>query len=491
MRAAGPFLAEAARLPTADPILQSRMTRGFQWSFGATLVQGVFQIVVTMTMARLLAPADYGLYALVDVVLRWAGLLGQMGLATVLVQRATLLAEELLVARTLALALALASCAVIAGGAPLLATAFGQPALVPLLRVASLSFLLNGLGLTSLAWLRRQMQFGRLSAAELGGYIIGNGLTAIYLARHGFGVWSVLWGSLTGQLVQNLIAITQARLPFGLSLSPALARPLLRQGAHVSLNSCLDVTNNTMDTFVFARVVPAAVLGLFNRSAMLAGLPVNFLWSAVSKVTFPSYARLQQDKPTFSLFFQRTQIWSGTLSVSVPLSMIPAADIIVRFLLGPNWEAAVPILRLLLLAFAFESLAFPYHSALDALGCYNDRTRIRLGILLVRGIFLALAVGYNHRLLFAAAAVAGFSTWLVSVWPLARRLSVRPTLFFRNDALTFVRALVCAVAVGAVHIVTARAGFPAGWAVLGCAAAGALALAATLHRQIQLAWANR
>ena len=189
---------------------------------------------------------------------------------------------------------------------------------MPLLQVASLSFLINGFGLTSLAMLRRRMQFGRLGAAELSGFVLGNGLTAIYLASRGAGVWSVVIGSLHGQLVQNAVAIAQARLPFGFSLRLQTVRPMLRQGVDVSVNTCLDITNNTMDTFVIGRVMPQAIVGLFNRSAMLATLPAIFLWSAVSRVAFPSYARLQHEPREFSALLRRVRGWSGTLCVAVP-----------------------------------------------------------------------------------------------------------------------------------------------------------------------------
>ena len=475
-----PLLASQA----VDP-LQKKMVKGFRWSFAGTFIQGALQICVTITMARLLAPQDYGLYAMVEVILRWANLFGQTGLLTVLVQRQTLTDEDMRGARALALALAGGSALIVALGAPLIAAGFGNAEIVPLLRVASISFLFNGLGLTSLAALRRRMEFGRLSSAEVGGYILGNGFTAIVLALNGAGVWSVVVGSLVGQTVQNGIAIAQARLDFGLSWRGTTIKPLARQGAHVSLNSCLDVLSNTMDTFVIARVMPQALLGLFNRASMLASLPTNFLWSAVSRVTFPTYSRLQHDPVKFAGFFQRTQSWSGTLSVAVPLSMIPAADVIVAFLLGPVWVEATPILRLLLLAFAFESLAFPYHSALDALGSYYARTKIRLVILVVRASCLAMLVSSHKDLLFVTGAVAGLATWVLSVTPLARKLGIKSAIFFRHDVGTLAKAAVCAIAVALARMGLIAVHAPNYLLLIGCVVAGALSLALVLGKELK------
>lgn len=438
-------------------------------------------------MARLLAPADYGLYAMVEVVLRWAGLFGQTGLVTVLVQRPALDETELKAARTLALGLAIGSALVIVSAAPLIAAGFGNDAIIPLLRVASLSFLFNGLGLTSLAMLRRRMQFGRLSVAELGGYILGNAVTAITLARHGYGVWSVVIGSLVGQVVQNLVAISQARLDFGMSFQRREVLGLARQGAHVSVNSCLDVLSNTMDTFVIARVMPQAVLGIFNRATMLATLPTNFIWTAISRVTFPGYARLQHEPQTLAAFFHRTQRWSGTLSVAVPLSMIPAADTIVPFLLGEAWIGAIPILRLLLLAFACESLAFPYHSALDAIGSYSARTKIRLTVLVVRASCLALLVSTHKDWIFVTGSVAAVATWLISVAPFARKIGEPVSRCFKYDLAILGRALLCAGAVAAARFGLGMFHLPSYLLLAGCVLAGAATLALVLRREIA-AW---
>ncbi len=475
--------AQKKQLADENP-LEQKMARGFRWSFLGTFIQGVLQIGVTMTMARLLSPAEYGLYAMVEVVLRWANLFGQTGLLTVLVQKKSLSDEDMCGARSLALVLAVGSAGVVALGAPLIAAGFGNAEIVPLLRAASLSFFFNGLGLTSLVALRRRMEFGRLSVAEIGGYVLGNGLTAIMLARHGAGVWAVVIGSLVGQTVQNAIAIAQARLNFGLSLRRATLMPLVRQGTHVSLNSCLDVLSNTMDTFVVARVMPQAMLGLFNRASMLASLPTNFIWSALGRVTFPSYARLQDNPALFATFFQRTQSWSGVLSVAVPLSMIPAADVIVAFLLGPAWSSAVPILRLLLLAFAFESLAFPYHSALDALGAYHARTKIRLMILVIRASCLAMLVSTHTELLFITGSVAGLATWLISVTPLAQKLGVKPGAFFGHDSIILTKAAACALAVWGARSGSAALQFPNYGALASCVAVGALALAFVLRKEL-------
>lgn len=460
------------------------MASGFKWSFVGTFAQGILQIGVTMTMARLLAPADYGLYAMVEVVLRWAGLFGQTGLITVLVQKPSLDEIELKAARTLALGLAVVSALVIVSAAPLIAAGFDNQAVVPLLRVASLSFLFNGLGLTSLAMLRRRMQFGRLSLAEIGGYILGNAVTAITLARHGYGVWSVVIGSLVGQIAQNLLAVLQARLDFGFSFQRRSLQTLARQGAHVSVNSCLDVLSNTMDTFVIARVMPQAILGIYNRATMLATLPTNFIWTAISRVTFPGYSRLQHEPQTLAAFFHRTQRWSGTLSVAVPLSMIPAADTIVRFLLGDAWIGAIPILRLLLLAFACESLAFPYHSALDALGCYSARTRIRFTVIVVRACCLALLVTTHRDWIFATGSVAALSTWLISVAPFARKIGEPVSRCFRHDFAIAGRALLCAAAVAAARFGLGPLHLPVYLELAGCVLAGGAMLAFVLRAEI-------
>ena len=114
--------------PSSVPLISALplpVRRGFKLSFAVTLCQGVLQVMVTMTMARLLLPADYGVYAMVDVVLRWANLMAQMGLATVLVQKLDLSVDDLRAAHTLALGLAVTATLVVATGAPLLARWFG------------------------------------------------------------------------------------------------------------------------------------------------------------------------------------------------------------------------------------------------------------------------------------------------------------------------------------------------------------------------------
>lgn len=468
------------RTPPSQP-LPPGVIRGFKWSFAATALQGILQIVVTMTMARMLIPAEYGLYAMVDTVLRWASLMAQMGLTTVLVQRQHLSEVELRAAHTLALTLSVLAALITALGAPIAAAWFGAREIVPLLQVAALSFIISGLGLTSLAMLRRRMQFGRLGAAEIAGYVIGNGATSIYLATRGAGVWSIVIGTLVGQSVQTLVALVQAKLPFGFSFRFATLRTFFRDGAHVSVNTFLDIANNTMDTVVIARVMPTNVVGLFNRSAMLATLPTIFLWTAVSRVAFPSYARLQHAPREFSQLLRRVQAWSGPVCVAVPLGMIPAADVIVHFLLGENWAGAVPIVRLLLLGVAFDSLAFPYHNALDALGCYMERTKIRLIIFALRATALGVFATFRADWLFAVASIAAASTWVISIRPVARQLQGPIAPFFVADLKILLRALICFIAVAAARFCGHLLGMDPPLILLTCIISGAVALGLVLR----------
>ncbi|WP_210520977.1 lipopolysaccharide biosynthesis protein [Hymenobacter terricola] len=369
--------------------------RGIKWTTAAAVVTAVLQVGYTAVMARLLDPAAFGLVALAGVVLRFGGYFAEMGLGHALVQRPKLTANDLRATFTGSLLLG----AVVAGLfwllAPLSLLVLKNPAVVPLVRALALGFVVASLGLTATSVLRREMRFEVLAKLDVLAYVLAYGGVGLGCAWAGAGVWSLVAASLAQQLITSVGTYAVVRHPLRPLFGWQHYSALVGYGSQVSLISFLEFINGNLDTLLIGRLLGPVALGLYNRAFMLLYLPMYFLTNSVAKVAFPAFSQVQQDVPRLRGLYLRSSTLVATLVLPLCAGVAVAAPEMVRVLLGPKWDASIPVLRALCVAIPLSLTTMFAGIVADARA--NLRRKVVLNvefILLLVGLFWLLR-GYG------------------------------------------------------------------------------------------------
>jgi O-antigen/teichoic acid export membrane protein len=343
------------------PVIESlgdRTARAAQWRLAASVIGAASQFAVGVLLARLLAPADFGLVALAFVVLGLARPLGDLGIGSAVVQRAELTDRHVRTAFTFSVLLGLAVAIVIILGAPLGSFVVRDPKVTSVLRVLAIGFAVGGTAVVAGALLRRQLDFKTQFFIDTTSYVLGYGGVAVTLALTGQGVWSLVWGGLAQTLLASCAQLAVTRH----SIRPLLARRELRELLHfgfgASVNACVNYVALNADSFVVGRWIGATGLGLYNRAYGLMNLPYTYAASVMSSVLFPAFAQVQREsarvRGAFLLLTQLTAMIAapamGTLAIVAPH--------LVRALYGSQWTGAVLPLQILCVAGYFRAL---YH----------------------------------------------------------------------------------------------------------------------------------
>ena len=226
------------------------------------MVGAVSQFGVGVLLARILTPADFGLAALVYVVLGLAQPLGDLGLGLAVVRRAGLTERHVRTAFTGSVLVGIAVAVLVAVAAPLGAAAMGDARVTPVLRLLSAGIAIRGAAAVADALLRRNLDFRRQFLIETASYLVGYGGVAVTLSLLGYGVWSLVWGGLTQTLVASGLQLAVVRPP----VRPLLARreleDLLGFGLGASVSACINYVALNADYFVIGRLMGAFDLGL-------------------------------------------------------------------------------------------------------------------------------------------------------------------------------------------------------------------------------------
>lgn len=366
--------------PPPDPSLRRSVRRAVAWrSGGQLLVQGV-SWAVTIVVIRLLAPADYGLMALAQLVIGLLFTLGGQNLASALIQATEVTPGDVrrLFGAALALNLALGALQFITADA--VAAFYRAPPVADLLRWMALAYPLAALIAVPTALASRRLDFKRQATVDLAGTLAGAAAT-LAVALNGGGVWALVAGQLATSTVRALLYALVTPWLVLPSFRLGEAGAMLRFGGQLTLNALLFYAYSQSAVLVGARLTSVTEIGLYTTAFFLASLPVARFVPLLNDVGFAAYARLKDDPPALAAAFLKATRVIAVATFPLYLGLAAVAPDFTAAVLGAQWrDAAVP-LALVALAMPVYTLYNLFWPPAYALGRATIQTRISLAAL--------------------------------------------------------------------------------------------------------------
>lgn len=325
-----------AEAPSDRAALRRRSVAGIGWMGLSAATQAVLQVAVLAALARLVAPAQFGLVSGALIVVAVTTIVAQCGLGSAIVQRPVLTELHVRVAFTAGLVLAVACSGALQLLAPLVEHAFGLPGLAPILRVLALGLVINAMTLGDYL-LARRVQFSRLAAAETASYAIGYGAVAVLMAWLGLGPWAIV----IGQLAQATIRTASVMALAPHSVRPSLARGPLRELLGYGVGHLLAQLANSVailgDNIVVGRFLGAAALGLYGRAYQLVAAPAALFGQVANEVLFPAMASVQEDKAALRRVYATGAALLAFVALPISSMCAVTSEQLVLVLLGRDW----------------------------------------------------------------------------------------------------------------------------------------------------------
>lgn len=441
--------------------------------------------VVLVVAARLLSPADFGIVALGTSIGLAVTALREFVSPVVLIQQPQALTDsDVATSFTLLLLVSVGLGAALLVSAEPIARLYGHPALATYVRVVAAATLIETIVLPVAAVLRRQMRFDVLTTIAASGAVIG-GTATLILAARGIGAPSFAWGWLTTtsvMAVMSVIAIGNAAC-----FRPSLGawRRVLSFGAFAGANAVLHRIYDSVPSLAFGRLLPIDALGLYNRATSLCQLPEKIILGGVSAVVLPALSsHLREGRALKSAYLTGVEhitalYWPALIGLAI------LAEPIVLVLLGPQWQAMVPLVRIMAIAGLFAFSAELNYPTLVALGAMRDLLMRSFIAWPLSAIILVAAAPFGVMVLASAFLIVVPLQAAISIHFVQRHLPI----MWRDIALAARRsaALTAITAAGLVGPIAA-AGVPApvplplaGAAVLSGAVAWLAGLWITRH----------
>ena len=339
-----------------DISLTDQTARGAQWIVTGAGVGAVLQLAFGVVLARLLTPENFGVVALAMVVLGAARPLCDLGIGNAVVQRADLTPRHVRVAFTFTVLLGMTIAAAIALAAPIAAAVLRDADVVPVLRVLSIEFAIGGTTVVAGALLRRRMDFRRIAIIDTTTTAAGYGVVAVALALLGYGVWSLVFGSLVHAVLASVWFFASAPHPCRPLLGARELRELLRFGVGASVSGMVNHAALAADNFVVGRWLGASAVGVYSRAYNLMNTPNALSTTWMASVLFPALAHAQSDPARVGRAYLAVTQLAAMFAGPAMVTLAVAAPHLLAAVYGPQWTPAAVPLQILCAAGYFRAL---------------------------------------------------------------------------------------------------------------------------------------
>jgi O-antigen/teichoic acid export membrane protein len=379
-------------------------TRGVMWTGISQLSRQVFQLVVVVILARLLFPEDFGVIA---IAVFFMGLVGRvrLGFSFSIIQRKEISEGQLSTLFWAGIVAGVVMWGICAAASPLIAAFFGNDIVGPVLTVLSVGFIVSSFGTVPSGLINRNMEFKKLAVVEIGGGIATGGLS-IWLAYTHFGVWSLVWGDLLGNLVMIALLWKLCNWRPRLHFSLGSLRELSGFGAAVVGNGMVNHLGTEMDKLLVGRLLSSAALGLYSQASRLSQFPRLNLAQVVLRVAFPAFSRVQDEDARLRRGYLRSVAYISLVTFPLLVGLGVVAPEFVRVVYGTKWVEMIVPLQVLCIAGVVSTIGTAVGSVAFAKG--RADLLLKLNLLKIPLILATLLIGSRYGVVGVSTAVSVF-----------------------------------------------------------------------------------
>lgn len=336
--------------------LKDRAVKGVLWSSAERFsVQGI-QVIITLILANILDPSDFGLIAVLGVFIAVSQTFIDSGFSNAIIQKKDRSEVDFSTAFYFNLVVSLCIYLILFFLAPVIASFFDEPQLTSITRYISLNLIIFAFTVIQKTKLTIKLDFKTQAKASLFSVISG-GVLGIFAAFRGYGVFSLVIQQISTNLIQAIILWIITKWSPGFHFSTLSFKHLFRYGSKLLATGLLSTIYQNLYTFIIGLKFSASQVGYFNQASRLSQFPSINLSSILTRAMFPVLSELQDDKKRLEETFDQYLRLSVFIIFPLMCGLATLADPFIRTLLNDNWLPAIPFIRILAIAFMWYPIS--------------------------------------------------------------------------------------------------------------------------------------
>lgn len=388
----------------------------FIWRFAERCGAQLVTFIVSIVLARVLMPEDYGTVALVTVFTAIMQVFVDSGLSTALIQKKD--ADDLDFSSVFYFnfAVCIALYLVMFFAAPLIASFYNMPELVLIVRVISLTIVISGVKGVQQSYVSRNMLFKRFFYATLGGTIF-SAFLGIAMACAGFGVWAIVAQQLSNTTIDTLILWITVKWRPRFMFSWERLKGLLGFGWKLLCSALLDTVYNNLRSLIIGKVYSSADLAYYNEGKKFPNLIVTNINTSIDSVLLPAMSKEQDDKERVKKMTRRSIMTSCYIMAPLMIGLVCCAKNIVTLILTEKWLPCVFFLQIFCITYMFYPIHTANLNAIKAMGRSDLFLKLEICKKVVGLTLLFATVFVSVEAMTYSLLVSTLLSMMINSWP--------------------------------------------------------------------------
>lgn len=345
----------------------NKVFSGIFWKFSERILAQLISFVVSLVIARILSPSDYGLVAMAMIFVNIANVFVSSGFNAALIQKessdevdfSTLFYCSLLISVVLYVILYFVS--------PFISKFYSNDDLTNVLRVFGLILPLSSYKSIQNAWVSKHLEFKKFFFATLGGTIV-SAVIGILLAIKGFGVWALVAQYFTNAVIDSLVLTFTINWHPKFLFSVSSVKTLLPYGVKILSTDLIGVIYNQLNSFFIAKKFTSADLAFYTKGGQIPDLIDNNIGVAISSTLFPAFSLKKDNYGDMASMCRRAVQVSCFVLLPFYLGLAVVAENLIDVVLTSKWTPCVPFIRIVCLSCVFNSIGIIDIQVLKAIG---------------------------------------------------------------------------------------------------------------------------
>lgn len=386
------------------------------WRFAERCGAQLVTFIVSIVLARILSPKDYGQIALVTVFTTVMQVFVDSGLGTALIQKKD--ADDLDFSSVFYFnfAVCIILYALMFLLAPGIARFYGDNSLIPIVRVISLTIVISGIKGIQQSYVSRNMLFKRFFFSTLGG-TISSAIIGIWLAYAGAGVWAIVAQQLSNTAIDTLILWLTVKWRPKKIFSWERLKGLISFGWKMLVSSLLDTVYNNLRNLIIGKLYSSSDLAYYSQGDKLPSVIVNNINTSIDSVLLPTMANSQDDRMIIKNMTRRAIKMSTYAMAPLMMGLAFCAEPIVKLILTEKWLPCVPYLRIFCITYMFYPIHTANLNAIKAMGRSDMFLKLEIMKKIVGLILLILTMQYGVLIMAYSLLLGSLLNQIINSWP--------------------------------------------------------------------------
>jgi len=392
------------------------------WKLAERLSSQGMTFVLSIILARLLMPSQYGIVAMINIFIVIANVFVTAGFTSSLIQKKN--ADELDFSTIFycTLTMAILMYGIMFVCAPFIAAFYKMPDLCLLTRVFSLSLIISSYQTIQYAYVARNMIFKKNFYATSVGTLI-SGIIGVIMAFKGFGVWSLVAQSISNSIINTLTLFTIVKWKPKLIFSWERAKSLMNYGSKIMVSTLINTIYKEIRQLIIGSVYSPADLALYNRGAHYPSLITSNLDNTLRSVLFPAMSNHSDNLPRVKNMLRRAIKNSSYITYFFLTLMAVASAPLIHLMLTDKWMGCVPYMQIFCFSFMIQTVSVSNLQALKAIGKSNEVLKLELFKKPAFLIIVLAAVPFGVKAIVCTAPINALYALYMNIGPTKKHLN--------------------------------------------------------------------